>query len=140
MGICCGVKKCLFFFFFKKKKKIRPPATLLDYPSSLLSKVLFYWNEKAFSKSKLDLILFILNKKFIAQTPSFLKEKWGWRKGWGGWTFSKLAKSGRGLNFFNKERDWKKEVGWCNMGGNKENLQDIFNFFKGNPNFQGILN
>ena len=45
--------------------------------------------------------------------------------------------------FFNKERD--REKGWDGVirkggGGDKENLQNFFNFFKENPNFQGILN
>ena len=59
----------------------------------------------------------------------------------GGWTFSKLAKKGEGIQFlFNKGRDRKK--GWDGIirGRDKENLQNFFNFFKGNPNSQGILN
>ena len=56
----------------------------------------------------------------------------------GGWTFSKLAKR-MGFNFFNKGSDRKK--GWDDViRGDKENLQNFFNFFKGNSNFQGILN
>ena len=43
--------------------------------------------------------------------------------------------------FFYKGRDRKK--GWNGIirgGGDKKNLQNFFNFLKGNPNFQGILN
>ena len=62
-----------------------------------------------------------------------------------GWTFSKLVKRGGGsIFFFNKGRDRKK---WLDgvitargRGWDKENLQNFFIFFKGNPNFQGILN
>ena len=62
--------------------------------------------------------------------------------------FLRIGQNGGIQFFFNKGRDTKKEMGWCNKvwgargggGGDKENLQNFFNFFKGNPNFQGILN
>ena len=51
-------------------------------------------------------------------------------------------KGGDSIFFFNKGRDRKKR--WDSVIGgwgeeDKENLQDFFNFFKGNPNFQRIL-
>ena len=48
---------------------------------------------------------------------------------------------GGGFNFFfNKGRNRKKK-GWDGVirGGDKENLQNFFNFFKGKPNIQGML-
>ena len=57
----------------------------------------------------------------------------------GRWSFSILAKTGGFNLFFNKGRDRKK--GWDGViRGDEENLQNFFSFFKGNPNFQGILN
>ena len=53
--------------------------------------------------------------------------------------FLKIGQKGGGIQYFwfNKGRDTKKG---CNKGGgDKENLLNFFNFFKGNPNFQGIL-
>ena len=52
----------------------------------------------------------------------------------------KIGQKGGDSFFFNKGRDRKN--GWNGVirRGDKENLQNIFNFFKGNPNFQGILN
>ena len=60
--------------------------------------------------------------------------------------FLKIGQKDGGIHFFfNKGRDRKKGAGCCNKGvgwgkGDKENLQNFFNFFKGNPNFPGILN
>ena len=53
--------------------------------------------------------------------------------------FLKINQKGGIQFFFNKGIDRKK--GWDGIiRGDKENLQNFFNFFKGNPNFQDILN
>ena len=57
-----------------------------------------------------------------------------------GTDFLKIRQKGGDSIFFLIRGGLKKGVGWCNKRGYKENLQNFFNFFKGNPNFQGILN
>ena len=59
-----------------------------------------------------------------------------------GMNFLKIGQKGGIQFFFNKVRGRKKGWGSVIRGGrgDKENLQNFFNFFKGNQNFQGILN